>query len=638
VAELVFQDGRRESVAGDITIAEALETIGEGSVGGYIAARMHGDLVDLGTRLEADASAELLNASAPEALEILRHSASHVMAAAVGRLFDGVKFGVGPAIEKGFYYDFDIPGGITEKDLPRIEAEIARIIEQDSPFERIEMTRDEAVEFFHKHGQPYKEELAREIPEGEVITAYRLGGFVDLCRGPHVPSAGCISAWKLESTAGSYWRGIETNPALQRIYGTAFFDEESLREHLRLLEEAKKRDHRVLGRELDLFSFHPEGPGFAFWHPNGMVVYNTILAYYREKHSKRGYGEVKTPVILNEQLWHRSGHWDNYKENMYFCEIDGEGYAIKPMNCPGGLLVYNSRPHSYRELPLRMSELGLVHRHERSGVMHGLFRVRQFTQDDAHIFCTPEQLEDEIAGVIDLIFEIYADFGFNDCKVELSTKPDKHIGSDEMWEQATGSLRQALECREVTYELNPGEGAFYGPKIDFHIADCLGRTWQCGTIQVDFAMPERFALEYVGADNRPHRPVMVHRACLGSLERFIGVLIEHYGGALPLWLAPVQVLVLPVTNGQDKYALDIEARLLDNMIRAKADLRSEKMGAKIRDATQAKVPLMLVVGKREEAAGTVSLRRRQAGDVGAMTLPDFIELLRQEVDSKAEQG
>jgi len=625
-------------VPGGSTIAEAAVSFGDEVARKCVAARVDGCLVDLSRRLEGDATAVLVTQDDPDALEILRHSAAHVMAAAVGRAFDGVKFGIGPAIEKGFYYDFDIPGGITEKDLARIEEEIAAIISEKLPFERLEMSRTEAVELFRRLRQPYKEQLAREIPEGETISAYRLGEFVDLCRGPHVAAADRITAWKLEGIAGSYWRGIETNPALQRIYGTAFFDKESLDKHLRLLEEAKKRDHRLLGRQLNLFSFHPEGPGFTFWHPNGMTIYNTIVDYYRRKHFVRGYEEIKTPVILNEQLWHRSGHWDNYKENMYFTEIDGAGYAIKPMNCPGGLLLYKNRPHSYRELPLRVAELGLVHRHERSGVMHGLFRVRQFTQDDAHIFCAPDHLEDEIVDVIDLIFEIYADFGFKDYKVELSTKPDKHIGTDEMWEHATDALRRALQRRGVEHAVNPGEGAFYGPKIDFHVADCLVRTWQCGTIQVDFAMPERFELEYIGPDNTPHRPVMVHRACLGSLERFIGILIEHYAGALPVWLAPVQVAVLPVTNDQDDYALDIKARLVENMIRASADLRSEKIGAKIRDATQAKVPLMLVVGKREAADGTVSVRRRKAGDEGAMPLADFVALVRNQIDSKVEQS
>jgi len=644
-------------VAAGASVADVANQIGSGLARAAVAARLNGKLVDLSTVVAGSGPNELeiLTDKSDDALRILRHSAAHVMAAAVRRVYgNGVKFGIGPAIEDGFYYDFDLPQRIADEDLARIEAEMARIVAEAAPFVREEVALEAATSLMQSAGQDYKVELLRDIAAGRLadgddtvhaaakpvaehpgaVTLYRTADFVDLCRGPHVPHAGKIPALKLLSVAGSYWRGDSMRPMLQRIYGTAFFSKKALETHLAQVEEAKKRDHRRIGKDLDLFSFHDEGPGFAFFHANGMIVLNEILDFWRQLHRETGYVEVRTPIILSEALWHRSGHWDNYREAMYFTEIDEGKYAVKPMNCPGGLLIYLNEPHSYRGMPIRMAELGLVHRHEKSGVLHGLLRVRQFTQDDAHIFCLPEQLRDEVIGVIDITDRIYKAFGFEDVRVELATRPKKSIGTDEMWEHATGALVQAMEARGIPFKINEGEGAFYAPKIEYHIRDCLGRSWQCGTIQVDLAMPERFNLTYVGADNTEHQPAMIHRAILGSIERFLGILIEHYGGDFPLWLAPVQAAVLPVSDRFNAYAEKTAAALRAAGLRPEMDLASDKIGAKIRRAMLRKIPYCLIVGDKEMAAGTVSVRDKAAGDLGVESLEAFIARAAQEVREK----
>ena len=644
-------------VAAGVSVADVAGQIGSGLARAAVAARLNGKLVDLSTVVAGTGpnEIEILTDKSDDALRILRHSAAHVMAAAVRRVYGaGVRFGIGPAIDAGFYYDFDLPQRITDEDLVRIEAEMAKIVAEAAPFVREEVSLDAATALMQSAGQDYKIELLRDIAAGRLadgdntvhaeanpaaehpgaVTLYRTADFVDLCRGPHVPHAGKIPAFRLLSVAGSYWRGDSMRPMLQRIYGTAFFSKKSLETHLAQVEEAKKRDHRRIGKDLDLFSFHDEGPGFAFFHANGMVILNEILDFWRQLHREAGYVEVRTPIILSEALWHRSGHWDNYREAMYFTDIDEGKYAVKPMNCPGGLLIYLNEPHSYRGMPIRMAELGLVHRHEKSGVLHGLLRVRQFTQDDAHIFCLPEQLRDEVIGVIDITDRIYKAFGFEDVRVELATRPEKSIGTDEMWEHATRALAQAMEARGIKFKINEGEGAFYAPKIEYHIRDCLGRSWQCGTIQVDMAMPERFNLTYVGADNKEHRPAMVHRAILGSIERFLGILIEHYGGDFPLWLAPVQAAVLPVSDRFNAYAEKTAAALRAAGLRPETDTASDKVGAKIRRAMLRKIPYMLIVGEKEVAAGTVSVRDKAAGDMGAESLEAFIGRATQEVREK----
>jgi len=639
------------------SVADVANRIGSRLAQAAVAARLNGKLVDLSTILgDGPFDLEILTDKSDEALPILRHSTAHIMAAAVRRLYGpNVKFGVGPAIEDGFYYDFDLPVRLADDDLTRIEAEMATVIASAAPFVREEVPIDKAVALMRTTGQEYKVELLRGIASGglaeqkevagaeakpsegaatSLVSLYHSADFVDLCRGPHIPHAGKVPAFKLLSVAGSYWRGDSTRPMLQRIYGTAFFSRKLLEEHIARVEEAKKRDHRRIGKDLDLFSFHDEGPGFAFFHPNGMIVLNALLEFWRAEHCEAGYVEVRTPTILSEALWHRSGHWDNYREAMYFTEIDEAKFAVKPMNCPGGLLIYRNKPHSYRELPLRMAELGLVHRHEKSGVLHGLLRVRQFTQDDAHIFCLPGQLTDEVVGVIALIDRIYRTLGFEDIRVELSTRPEHSIGTAEQWRFATASLREALASRNLSYKVNEGEGAFYAPKIDYHIRDCLGRSWQCGTIQVDLAMPDRFDLTYVGADNQAHRPVMVHRAVLGSIERFLGVLIEHYAGDFPLWLAPVQAAVLPVSERSSDYAWRTARILRTAGLRVEVDDSSDKVGAKVRRATLAKTPYMLVVGEKEAAAGTVSVRDKAAGDLGVESVEAFVGRATDEIRQK----
>jgi len=564
-----------------------------------------------------------------------RHTTSHILAQAVKRLFPEVKLAIGPAIEDGFYYDIDSPEPFTPDTLELIEAEMRKIIKERIPLERFELPRHDALKFVEEQGEPYKAELITDLPEDAAISFYKQGEFTDLCAGPHVDSTGRIKpgALKLTSCTGAYWRGDSDKKMLQRIYGTCFLSKDELDEHLRRIEEAKQRDHRKLGRELDLFAIYDEGPGFPFFFPKGMIVRNELIAFWREEHRKAGYVEISTPIILNEELWHRSGHWDHYKDNMYFTKIDEADYAVKPMNCPGGMLAYGRRMWSYRDLPLRVAELGLVHRHELSGALHGLMRVRCFTQDDAHHYMTPEQIPGEIATVIDLVDRIYKVFGF-EYRVELSTRPAKFMGEIETWDLAEKILEDALIGKNVDYRINPGDGAFYGPKIDFHIRDAIGRSWQCATLQLDMQMPERFELEYVGADGEKHRPVMIHRTVLGSLERFIAILTEHYTGAFPLWLAPVQVVVMPITDRTRDYAQSVADKLASAGYRTETDLRNEKIGYKIREAQMQKVPYMLVLGDKEAEAGLVTVRKRGEGDLGAMELGGFIGKISEEVKAR----
>ena len=563
------------------------------------------------------------------------HTCSHILAQAMKRLYPEVKLAIGPSIDNGFYYDFDTPQPFTEDQLTELEAEMRKICKEKLKLERFELPRQEAIAFMEEKGEPYKVELINDLPEDAVISFYKQGEFTDLCAGPHVDSTGRIkgNAIKLTACNAAYWRGDSNRETLQRIYGIAFPKKDELDEYLRRIEEAKKRDHRKLGKELGLFMMSEEGPGFPFFLPKGMVLKNTLLDYWRECHKRYGYVEIATPVILNQHLWHQSGHWDHYKDNMYTTVIDGEDYAVKPMNCPGGMLVYKNEPHSYRDLPIRAAELGLVHRHEMSGALHGLFRVRCFTQDDAHIFMTPEQMKDEIKNVVRLFDEMYSTFGLT-YQIELSTMPEDHMGDEEVWRFAEDTLQAAITELGKDFQLNPGDGAFYGPKLDFHLSDSLGRTWQCGTIQLDMQMPERFELEYVGEDGEKHRPIMIHRALLGSIERFIGVITEHFAGAFPTWLSPVQVKLLPVTDRAAEYAKDIAAKLDAQGFRVEVDGRNEKIGKKIREAQLEKIPYMLVVGDRDMEAGTVSVRHRAEGDLGAMSLEAFSAMLRQVVDGK----
>ncbi len=564
------------------------------------------------------------------------HTCSHVLAQAMKRLHPEVKLAIGPSIENGFYYDFDTPEPFTEDQLSELEAEMRKICKEKLKLERFELPREEAVKFMEEKGEPYKVELINDLPEDAVISFYKQGEFTDLCAGPHLDSTGRIkgNAIKLTACNAAYWRGDSSRQTLQRIYGVAFPKKEELDEYLERIEEAKKRDHRKLGKELGLFMMSDEGPGFPFFLPKGMVLRNTLLEYWRECHKRYGYVEISTPIILNQHLWHQSGHWDHYKDNMYTTVIDGEDYAVKPMNCPGGMLVYKNEPHSYRDLPLRMAELGLVHRHEMSGALHGLFRVRCFTQDDAHIFMTPEQMKDEIKNVVKLFDEMYSTFGLT-YQIELSTMPEDHMGDEEVWHFAESTLQAAMEEMGKPFVINAGDGAFYGPKLDFHLSDSLGRTWQCGTIQLDFQMPERFELEYVGEDGEKHRPVMIHRALLGSIERFIGVITEHFAGAFPTWLSPVQVKVLPVTDRAAEYAKDIAAKLDAQGFRVEVDGRNEKIGKKIREATLEKIPYMLVVGDRDMENQTVSIRHRSGEDLGAMSMDEFAAMLKEVVDTKS---
>ena len=570
---------------------------------------------------------------AKDELRAIRHTASHVLAQAVKRLYPETKLAIGPAIDDGFYYDFDREGGFTPDDLEKLEAEMKKIVKENLALKPFVLPRDEAIKFMQEKGEPYKVELIEDLPEGETISFYQQGDFVDLCAGPHILYTKGIKAFKLTSIAGAYWRGSEKNKMLTRIYGTAFAKKEDLEAYLTMMEEAKKRDHRKLGKELGLFMFAEEGPGFPFFLPKGMTLKNTLIDYWREIHLREGYQEVSTPVILSRKLWETSGHWDHYKENMYTTVIDDEDYAIKPMNCPGGMLVYKSQPRSYRDLPLRVGELGLVHRHEKSGQLHGLMRVRCFTQDDAHIFMTQDQITDEIKGVTRLINEVYSQFGF-DYFVELSTRPEDSMGSDEDWEMATNGLRNALDEMGLKYIVNEGDGAFYGPKIDFHLRDSIGRTWQCGTIQLDFQLPQRFEAEYVAEDGTKKRPIMIHRVCFGSIERFIGILIEHFAGKFPVWLAPVQVKVIPVSEKSMGYAQDVYDQLKAAGIRTELDRKDEKVGYKIRQAQLEKVPFMLVLGEKEAAEGKITVRSRDKGDLGAADLSAFIADVKKMIETR----
>ncbi len=598
-----------------------------------VAAVVDGEVVDLSSTIDQDAAVSILTFDDKEGKDVFRHSSSHVLAEAVQRLWPGTKIAIGPAIENGFYYDFDSEHTFVPEDLEKIEAEMKKIVKAGAEFKRSVMARDEAIAFFQERGESYKVELIEDLPEDETISLYTDGDYVDLCAGPHLPKTSAIKAIKLMSIAGAYWRGDEKNKMLQRIYGTSFPKQDALDEYLNLLEEAKRRDHRKLGKDLGLFSFVDEAPGFPIFHPKGMILRNELETFWREEHKKAGYSEIRTPLIMNRTLWERSGHWDHYKENMYFTEIDEAPYAIKPMNCPGGILLYNESLHSYRELPLRWAELGLVHRHELSGALHGLMRVRAFTQDDAHIFMREDQIIDELIGVMNLVDRVYSKFGF-EYHVELSTRPEDSMGDDALWEKATDGLRQALAAVGRDYTLNPGDGAFYGPKIDFHLKDVLGRTWQCGTIQLDFQMPEKFDMSYIGEDGEKHRPVMVHRTVFGSMERFIGILTEHFAGAFPTWMAPVQAMIIPITSDQAQYADELAAKLKADGVRVEVDHRSEKMGYKIREATVQKTPYMLVVGGKEAENGTVSLRSYKNGDEGVKSFDEFHAAIIDEIQNR----
>jgi threonyl-tRNA synthetase len=595
-----------------------------------VAARVNGIVQDLNVELQPRDQVQLLTLDDPEALEAMRHTAAHVMAQAVLRLYPGTKLAIGPAIKDGFYYDFQLPVTLTPEDLPKIEAEMQKIISERLPLTRFTRSREEALQFFRDRGEQFKVELIEDLPEDAEISFYQQGEFVDLCAGPHVPDTGRIKAYKLQSLAGAYWRGDERRPMLQRVYGVAFAKKSELEEHLKRLEEAKKRDHRKLGRELELFSIEEEGPGFPFYLPNGMVIRNELEQFWREEHRKAGYQEVRTPIILNRGLWERSGHWDHYRENMYFTKIDDGDYAIKPMNCPGAMLVYRNKLHSYRDLPLRYAELGLVHRHEKSGVLHGMMRVRNFTQDDSHVFMMPSQIESELSDRIALVDRFYQVFGF-DYRVELSTRPENSMGSDEVWELAESALQRVLDSKQIPYTINEGDGAFYGPKIDFHLTDCIGRSWQCATIQLDFQMPEKFELYYIGEDGERHTPVVIHSVAFGALERFIAILIEQYAGAFPLWLAPVQARVMPITDRVQDAAEAAYRKLFDAGLRVELDSRNEKIGFKIREAQMAKIPYMLVIGDREAESGMVAVRHRERGDLGVQELDSLLSQLQQEV-------
>jgi len=599
-----------------------------------VAAKIDGEVKDLKTVIDHDCEVEFLTFADEEGRRVYRHTASHVLAQAVKALYPDAKLAIGPAIDNGFYYDIDYAESFTTDDFKKIEKEMERVIKANYPLERFELPRAEALELMQSKGEPYKVELINDLPEDAVISFYRQGDFVDLCAGPHLPSTGYIKAVKIMSVAGAYWRGSEKNKMLQRLYATAFPKKADLEAYVQQLEEAKKRDHRKLGRELDLFDVLDEGPGFPFFYPKGMVLRNILEDYWRKIHREHGYEEIKTPMILNRALWERSGHWDHYRENMYTTRIDDTDFAIKPMNCPGGMLVYKRRAWSYRDLPIRSGELGLVHRHEKSGTLHGLMRVRCFTQDDAHIFMRPDQIRDEIKGVYRLIDEVYKVFGFK-YTVELSTRPENSIGTDEMWAMATDGLQGALDDLGVQYTINEGDGAFYGPKIDFHLQDCLGRTWQCGTIQLDMNLPERFDLTYVGADGEKHRPVMIHRVVFGSIERFIGIITEQFGGAFPMWLAPVQVRIMTITDRADDAARELQQKLEKAGIRTELDVRNEKIGFKIREAQMMKIPYMFVLGDKEVQDGVIAVRSRSEGSIGTMTYEQILAKMQEEVETKA---
>ena len=630
---IILWDGRKVNTGSEVTFYELIKQFDPQLAEEALAVNINGVKKDLSEKPQDQDKLEVITYQSKEGKEIFFHSSSHLMAEAVQELYPGTKIAIGPAIEEGFYYDFDSEHIFSPEDFSIIEKKMKKLIKRNLPFQKKTLLKEEAINLFKERGEVYKVELLQEIPDN-MVTLYQQGDFVDLCRGPHVPSTKKIKAFKLLSVAGAYWRGDEKKKMLQRIYGISFDSKESLEKYLQLVEEAKRRDHRKIGKELDLFSFHDEGIGFPFFHPKGMIIRNLLEDYWRAEHRKRGYQEIKTPIILNKALWVQSGHWDHYKENMYFTKIDDEDFAVKPMNCPGGILVYKSRLHSYKELPLRIAELGLVHRHELSGVLHGLFRVRSFTQDDAHLYMMSSQIKEEVQNLIEFEEFFYQTFGF-EYDIELSTKPENAMGSDEVWDKAINSLKDALDNKGIAYKINEGDGAFYGPKIDFHLKDCLGRKWQCGTIQLDFLMPENFDLYYINAQGEKERPVMVHRTIMGSLERFIGILIEQFAGALPTWLVPVQVKLLPIAERHIEYGKRIEKILFDRNIRVELDENNEKIGAKIRKAEMQKIPYMLIFGDQEVENETVNIRKHIEGDTGAASLEQFMEHITGEIQEKS---
>ena len=631
--KIILPDGSAKEYAAGTTLGEAVKQLSNSLAKKVLAANVNGELTDLREELVDGSEVAFLTFEEDGGKHTLRHTASHILAQAVKRLWPEAKLAIGPAIDKGFYYDIDMEHTLTPEDLGKIEKEMSRIVKENLPITKSVMSRQEAIEFFKSKNEDYKVELIEDLPEDAVISCYAQGDFVDLCAGPHVASTGKVKAFKLQSIAGAYWRGDEKNKMLQRIYGTAFEKKEDLDAYLHLLEEAAKRDHRKLGKELGLFVIKEEGPGFPFFLPKGMALRNELENFWREVHHEFDYEEIRTPIILNKQLWETSGHWFHYRENMYTTIIDDEEYAIKPMNCPGGILVYQNEMHSYRDFPLRYAELGLVHRHELSGALHGLFRVRAFTQDDAHVFMLPDQMQSELMKVIELFDRIYSQFGLK-YHVELSTKPDNAMGDDAIWEAATEALRNAIEAKGIPYVINPGDGAFYGPKLDYHIEDSLGRTWQCGTIQLDMNLPERFQIEYVGEDGQKHRPIMIHRACFGSMERFIGILTEHYAGAFPTWMAPVQVKILPISEKHVEYAKALAKQMHRDYVRVEVDDRSEKIGYKIRQAQIAKVPYMLVVGDKEVEEGTVNVRKHGGDELGSVPFEEFFNAIKIEIKER----
>lgn len=631
--KIILPDGSAKEYAAGTTLGEAVKQLSNSLAKKVLAANVNGELTDLREELVDGSEVAFLTFEEDGGKHTLRHTASHILAQAVKRLWPEAKLAIGPAIDKGFYYDIDMEHTLTPEDLGKIEKEMSRIVKENLPITKSVMSRQEAIEFFKSKNEDYKVELIEDLPEDAVISCYAQGDFIDLCAGPHVASTGKVKAFKLQSIAGAYWRGDEKNKMLQRIYGTAFEKKEELDAYLHLLEEAAKRDHRKLGKELGLFVIKEEGPGFPFFLPKGMALRNELENFWREVHHEFDYEEIRTPIILNKQLWETSGHWFHYRENMYTTIIDDEEYAIKPMNCPGGILVYQNEMHSYRDFPLRYAELGLVHRHELSGALHGLFRVRAFTQDDAHVFMLPDQMQSELMKVIELFDRIYSQFGLK-YHVELSTKPDNAMGDDAIWEAATEALRNAIEAKGIPYVINPGDGAFYGPKLDYHIEDSLGRTWQCGTIQLDMNLPERFQIEYIGEDGQKHRPIMIHRACFGSMERFIGILTEHYAGAFPTWMAPVQVKILPISEKHVEYAKELAKQMHRDYVRVEVDDRSEKIGYKIRQAQMAKVSYMLVVGDKEVEEGTVNVRKHGGDELGSVPFEEFFNSIKIEIKER----
>ncbi|MDD6869897.1 threonine--tRNA ligase [Allisonella histaminiformans] len=633
MVSIILKDGKKVDFEKAVPLFEAAKAISNSLGRDAVVAKVNGEYADLRDNIEDGTQVEFFTKDSPEALHTLRHTAAHVMAQAIQHLFPGTKFAIGPAIDTGFYYDLESEHKFTNEDFPAIEKEMAKIVKENLAIQKSSKSREEALAYFRERNQDYKVELIEDLPEDAQITFYTQGDFTDLCRGPHVRSTGKVKAFKLMSVAGAYWRGDENRQMLQRIYGTAFYKKEELEHFLYVREEAAKRDHRKLGRELDLFSFHDEGPGFPFFHPKGMVIRNALIDFERELFKKYHYEEIMTPVILSKKLWLQSGHWDHYRENMYFTKIDGEDYAVKPMNCPGGILYFKTQQRSYRDLPKRVAEFGLVHRHELHGALHGLFRVRNFTQDDAHIFMTREQMKPEVIETLQMFKDLYAPFGIK-YHVELSTRPENSMGSDELWELATDALREAIEQAGIPYKVNEGDGAFYGPKLDFHIQDSLGRTWQCGTIQMDMQLPERFDVTYVGEDGERHRAVMIHRAGYGSLERFIGILTEHFAGKFPVWMAPVQAKVIPVSNNQMAYAKEIADKLSAADIRVELDENNDTLGYKIRKAQMEKVPYMIIIGDKEVGAGNISVRTRKGADEGSVDLESFINRVHDEVKNR----